>query len=148
MTNLERFKEILIQIPFDHNDLSVVNQEEYSPLFEELFEIYRNSNPVEKSSIEAFVQNDRDLTYKLVHWIPRYQESNPKLYVEYRLLSATIREGMPDFRDDLLELVHLWDFLEEKGFNAQEIFEEINNISGSFLFHQVMDSRRREELMF
>ena len=148
MTNLERFKKILIQIPFDHNDLSVVNQEEYLPLFEELFEIYKNSNPVEKSFMEAFVQNDRDLTYKLVHWIPPYQESYPKRYAEYRLLSATIRDGMPDFRDDLLELVHLWDFLEEKGLNAQEIFEEVNNISGSFLFHQVMDPGRREELRF
>lgn len=114
MANLERFKEILIQIPFDHNNLSVVNQEEYLPLFEELYEIYKNSNPTEKSSMEASVQNDRDLTYKLVHWITPYQESDPKRYEEYRLLSATIRDGMPDFRDDLLELVHLWDFLEKK----------------------------------
>ena len=96
--------------------------------------------------MEAFVKSDCDLTYKFVHWIPPYQESDPKCYAEYRLLSATIREGMPDFRDDLLELVHLWDFLEEKGLNAREVFEEVNNISGSSLFHQVMDPGRREEL--
>ena len=148
MANLERFKEIIIQIPFDHNDLNVVNQDENLPLFEKLFEIYKNSTPSERNSMEAFVKSDRFLTYKFVHWIPPYQESDPKRYAEYRLLSATIRDGMPDFRDDLLELVHLWDFLEEKGLNAQEIFEEVNNISGSFLFHQVMDPGRREELRF
>jgi hypothetical protein len=148
MTNLELFKEILSQIPFDHNDLSVLNQEEYYPLFEELFKLYSNSSPEEKNSMEIFVQNDRDLTYKFVHWIPPYQESDPKRYVEYRLLSVTIRNGRPDFRDDLLELVGLWDFLEEKGLDPQEIFEEVNSTSGSFLIHQVMDPERREELRF
>jgi hypothetical protein len=33
MTNTERFKEIITQIPFEHNDLSVVNREENLPLF-------------------------------------------------------------------------------------------------------------------
>ena len=144
----ERFKEIITQIPFDHSDLKIVNRKEYQPLFEELFEIYKNSSPLEKSSINEFVQNDRDLSYKLVHWIPPYLESDPKRYVMYRLISASIRDGRPDFRDDLLEMVHLWDFLEEKGLNAQEIFEEAINISGSFLFDQIMDPKRREELRF
>lgn len=144
----ERFKEIITQIPFDHSDLKVVNRKEYQPLFEELFEIYKNSSPLEKSSINDFVQNDRDLSYKLVHWIPPCLESDPKRYVMYRLISASIRDGRPDFRDDLLEMVHLWDFLEEKGLNAQEIFEEAITISGSFLFDQIMDPKRREELRF
>lgn len=148
MTNLERFKEILIQIPFDHNDLSVVNREEYLPLFEELFEIYRNSDPAQMGSMETFVQSDRDFVYKFVHWVPPYEDSDPKRYVEYRLLSVIIRDGRPDFRDDLLELVHLWDFLEEKGIEPQEIFEETRNISASFLIRQVMDPERREELRF
>ncbi len=52
MTNIERFKEILIQIPFDHNDLSLVNQDEYLPLFLELFEIYKYSSPKDRNSIE------------------------------------------------------------------------------------------------
>ena len=43
MSNVGRFKEIIIYIPFDHNDLSVVNRKEYQPLFEELFDIYKNS---------------------------------------------------------------------------------------------------------
>ena len=144
----ERFKEIITQIPFDHGDLKVVNRKENQPLFEELFEIYKNSSPLEKSSINEFVQNDRDLSYKLVHWIPPCLESDPKRYVMYRLISASIRDGRPDFRDDLLEMVHLWDFLEEKGLNAQEIFKEAINISGSFLFDQIMDPKRREELRF
>ncbi len=148
MTNLKRFKEILTQIPFDHNDLSVVNQKENLNSFEELFEIYKNSNPAERNSMETFVQKDRNLTYKFVHWIPPYQESDPKRYIEYRLLSASIRDGLPDFRDDLLELVHLWDFAQEKGLEAQELFEEIMNIHGSFLFHQIMDPERRAELRF
>lgn len=148
MSNVERFKEIITQIPFEHNDLSVVNREEYQPLFEELFDIYINSSPIEKSSINEFVQNDRDLSYKFVHWVPPCLESDPKRYVNYRLISAAIRDGRPDFRDDILELVHLYDFLEEKGFNAQKIFEEAMEISGSFLFHQVMDPKRREELRF
>ena len=83
-----------------------------------------------------------------MHWIPPFQKSDPRRYVEYQLISATIRNGLPDFRDDLLELVHLWDFAEEKGLNTQEIFEGVSNISGSFLFHQVMDPQRREELRF
>ncbi len=144
----ERFKEIITQIPFDHGDLKVVNRKEYQPLFEELFEIYKNSSPLEKSSINEFVQNDIDSSYKLVHWIPPCLESDPKRYVTYRLISAAIRDGRPDFRDDLLETVHLWDFLEEKGLNAQEIFEEAINISGSLLFDQIMDPERREELRF
>ena len=148
LTNIEGFKEIIIKIPFEHNDLNVVNQEENLPLFEELIEIYIKSSPSEQNSMETFVRNHRDLTYKLVHWIPPYQESDPGRYVKYRLLSATIRDGMPDFRDDLLELVHLWDFAEEKRLNAREIFEEINNISSSSLFYQVMDPQRREELRF
>lgn len=148
MTNTERFKEIITKIPFEHNDLNVVNQDENLPLFEELFEIYKNSTTAERNSIGTFVQSDRDLIYKFVHWIPPCQEADPKLYVKYRLISATIRNGMPDFRDDLLELVHLWDFLEEKGLNPQEVFEEVSNLSGSFLFHQVMDPQRREELRF
>lgn len=148
MSNVEQFKEIITKIPFEHNDLSIVNKEEYQPLFEELFQIYKDSSPIEKSEINRFVQNDRDLSYKFVHWIPPYLESDPTRYVEYRLISAAIRNGMPDFRDDLLELVHLWDFLEEKGLNAQEIFEEAMEISGSFLFDQVMDPKRREELRF
>lgn len=148
MSNVEQFKEIIIQIPFEHNDLSVVNKEEYQSLFEELFEIYINSSDLEKSEINNFVQKDKDLSYKFVHWIPPYLESDPKRYVEYRLISATIRDGMPDFRDDLLELVHLWDFLEEKGLNSQEIFENANQICNSVLFDQVMNSRRREELRF
>lgn len=102
MSNVERFKEIITQIPFEHNDLSVVNRKEYQPLFEELFDIYINSSPLEKSSINEFVQNDGDLSYKFVHWIPPYLESDPKLYVMYRLISAAIRDGRPDFRDDLL----------------------------------------------
>ncbi len=148
MSNIQRFKDIITQIPFDHGDLSVVNRIKYQPLFEELFEIYKNSNPLEKSSINEFVQNNRDLSYKLVHWIPPYQESDPELYVEYRLIGAVIRDGMPDFRDDLLELVHLWDFLEEKGLNAHETFTKVSKINGSFLFDQVMDPERREELKF
>ncbi len=148
MTNLELFKEKLSQIPFDHNDLSVMNQEEYLHLFEELFELYTNSNPRERSSMETFVQSERDLTYKFVHWIPPCQESDPKRYVKYRLLSTIIRDGRPDFRDDLLELVGLWDFLEGKGLDPQEIFEEVNQINVSFLIQQVMDPERREELRF
>lgn len=148
MSNVERFKEIITQIPFDHNDLSVVNRKEYQPLFEKLFDIYKNSSPIEKFSINEFVQNDRDLSYKFVHWVPPCLESDPKRYVMYRLISAAIRDGRPDFRDDLLELVHLYDFLEEKGLNSQEIFEEAMAISGSFLFDQVMDPKRREELRF
>jgi hypothetical protein len=148
MSNVEQFKEIITQIPFEHNDLSVVNKEEYQPLFEELFDIYINSSPLEKSSINEFVQKDRDLSYKFVHWVPPCLESDPKRYVTYRLISATIRGGIPDFRDDLLELVHLYDFLEEKGLNAQEIFEEAIEINGSFLFDQVLDPKRREELRF
>ncbi|MGF7118696.1 hypothetical protein [Methanobacterium oryzae] len=148
MSNVERFKEIITQIPFEHNDLSVVNRKEYQPLFEELFDIYINSSPIEKSSINEFVQNDRDLSYKFVHWVPPCLESDPKRYVMYRLISAAIRDGRPDFRDDLLELVHLYDFLEEKGLDAQEIFKEVVAISGSFLFDQVMDPKRREELRF
>lgn len=148
MSNFERFTEILTQIPFEHNDLSVVNRAEYSPLFEELFGIYKNSSTVEKSAIEEFVQKDRDLSYKFVHWIPPFQDSDPQRFIEYRLLSAAIRNGMPDFRDDLLELVHLWDFAEEKELNPQEIFEESVNISGSFLISQIMDPQRRRELRF
>ena len=148
MTNIGRFKDIITQIPFEHNDLSVVNQEENLPLFEELFEIYKKSTPEERNSIETFVQSDRDLSYKLVHWIPPCQENDPKLYVKYRLISATIRNGMPDFRDDLLEMVHLWDFLEEKGLNPQEVFEEASNLNNSLLLQQVMDPKRREELRF
>jgi hypothetical protein len=144
----ERFKEIITQIPFDHSDLSVVNRKEHQPLFEELFEIYKNSSPLEKSSINEFVQNDIDLSYKLVHWIPPCLESDPERYVMYRLISTSIRDGKPDFRDDLLEMVHLWDFLEEKGLNAQKFFEEAINISGSFLFDQIMDPKRRDELRF
>ncbi|MEN6292418.1 MAG: hypothetical protein ABFC34_13180 [Methanobacterium sp.] len=124
----EWFKEIITQIPFDHSDLSVVNRKEHQPLFEELFEIYKNSSPLEKSSINEFVQNDIDLSYKLVHWIPPCLESDPKRYVMYRLISASIRDERPDFRDDLLELVHLWDFLEEKGLNAQETFKVEENL--------------------
>lgn len=148
MTIVERFKEIIIQIPFDHDDLGVVNQDEYLPLFEELFKIYEDSSPAEKGSIEMFVQSDRDLVYKFVHWIPPYAESNPKRYTEYRLISVIIRNGRPDFRDDLLELVHLWDFLEENGINPQETFEKAYKISESFLIQQVMDPKRREELRF
>jgi len=148
MTNIERFKDIITKIPFEHNDLSVVNQEENLPLFEELFEIYKKSTPEERNSIGTFVQSDRDLSYKFVHWIPPCQENDPKLYVKYRLISATIRNGMPDFRDDLLELVHLWDFLEEKGLNPQEVFEEVSNLNDSLILHQIMDPKRREELRF
>jgi hypothetical protein len=148
MSSVQRFKEIITQILFEHNDLSVVNRKEYQHLFEELFDIYKNSSAIERSEINIFVQNDRNLSYKLVHWIPPYLESDPKRYVEYRLISAIIRDGMLDFRDDLLELVHLWDFLEEKGLNAQEIFENANQICNSVLFDQVMNSRRREELRF
>ncbi len=148
MSNVEQFKEIITQIPFKRNDLSLVNREENQPLFEELFQIYKDSSALEKSEINTFVQNDIDLSYKLVHWIPPYLESAPELYVEYRLISATIRNGTPDFRDDLLELVHLWDFLEEKGLNAKQIFENANQICGSVLFDQVMNSKRREELRF
>jgi hypothetical protein len=147
MANTERLKEIVTNIPFEHNDLNVINREEYLPLFEELFEIYKNSSPAERNSMETFVQNDAELCYKLVHWIPPFQESDPRRYVECRLISAAIRNGLPDFRDDLLELVHLWDFAEEKGLNAQ-MFEGVSNISGSFLFHQVIDPQRREELRF
>jgi hypothetical protein len=125
-----------------------VNRKEYQHLFEELFDIYKNSSTIEKSEINRFVQNDRDLSYKFVHWIPPHLESDPTRYVEYRLISAAIRNGMPDFRDDLLELVHLWDFLEEKGLNAQKIFEEAMEVSGSFLFDQVMDPKRRDDLRF
>ncbi|HHY00361.1 MAG TPA: hypothetical protein GX531_03170 [Methanothermobacter sp.] len=148
MDDLERFKEILIQIPFDHYDLNVVNREEYLLLFEELFEIYENSTPAEKNSMEMFVQSDQDFIYKFVHWMPPYEKSDPKRYVKYRLLTVTIRDGRPDFRDDLLELVHLWDFLEEKGLDPQKIFEEVNQASESFLIQQVMDPERREELRF
>ena len=148
MTKTERFKEIITQIPFEHNDLSVVNREEYLSLFEELFEIYKKSNPAEKGSIETFLQSDRDSAYKFVHWIPPYEKSDPKRYVEYRLISVIIRNGRPDFRDDLLEMVHLWDFLEEEGFDPNETFEKVINISGSFLIQQVMDPERREELKF
>lgn len=121
MTNTEQFKKIITNIPFEHNDLNVVNREEYLPLFEELFEIYKNSSPSERNSMETFVQNNVELCYKFVHWIPPFQKSDPKRYVEYQLISATIRNGLPDFRDDLLELVHLWDFAEEKGLNAKNI---------------------------
>lgn len=148
MTNTERFKEIVTQIPFEHNDLSVVNREESLSLFEELFEIYKKSNPAEKGSIETFLQSDRDSVYKFVHWIPPYEKSDPERYVEYRLISIIIRNGRPDFRDDLLEMVRLWDFLEEKGFNPEETFEKVINIGGSFLIQQVMDPVRREELKF
>lgn len=148
MFNVQIFKEILIQIPFDRSDLSIVNRKEYYPLFEELFEIYKNSDPLEKSSINKFVQNDRDLSYKFVHWIPPFLESDPRRYVEYRLIGAAIRNGNPDFRDDLLEMIHLWDFLEEKGLDAQEIFQNVMDDSDSILFDQVMDPKRREELKF
>jgi len=148
LTNTKRFKEIITKIPFEHNDLNVVNREEYLPLFEELFKIYKNSSPSERNSMETFVQNDIDLSYKFVHWIPPYQESDPRRYVEYRLTSSSIRNGLPDFRDDLLELVHLWDFAEEKGLNAREIFEKVSNISESSLVHQATDPQRREELRF
>jgi hypothetical protein len=47
-----------------------VNQEKNLPLFEELFEIYKRSTPAERNSIGTFVQSDRDLSYKFVHWIP------------------------------------------------------------------------------
>jgi len=47
-----------------------------------------------------------------------------------------------------LELVHLWDFLEEKGLDPQKIFEEVNQASVSFLIQQVMDPERRAELRF
>jgi len=43
-------------------------------------------------------------------------------------------------------MVHLWDFLEEEGFNPEETFEKVINIGGSFLIQQVMDPVRREEL--
>lgn len=148
MTNTERFKEIITQIPFEHNDLSVVNREESLSLFEELFEIYKKSNSAEKGSIETFLQSDRDSVYKFVHWIPPYEKSDPERYVEYRLISIIIRNGRPDFRDDLLEMVYLWDFLEEKGFDPNETFKKVNNISGSFLIQQVMDPERRKELRF
>ena len=148
MTNTKRFKEIITKIPFEHNDLNVVNREEYLPLFEELFKIYKNSSPSERNSMETFVQNDIELSYKFVHWIPPCQESDPRRYVEYRLISSSIRNGLPDFRDDLLELVHLWDFAEEKGLNAREIFEKVSNISESSLVHQATDPQRREELRF
>ncbi len=146
MTNTERFKEIIAQIPFEHNDLSLVNREDSLSLFEELFTIYKKSNPVEKGSIETFLQNDLDSVYKFVHWMPPYKKSDPERYVEYRLISVIIRNGRPDFRDDLLEMVHLWDFLEEEGFNPEETFEKVINIGGSFLIQQVMDPVRREEL--
>jgi len=32
--------------------------------------------------------------------------------MNYHLLSTTIIDEMTDFREDLLELVHLWDFAE------------------------------------
>lgn len=55
MANIEQFKKIITTIPFEHNDLNVVNLEEYLPLFEELFEIYKNSSPSERNSMETFV---------------------------------------------------------------------------------------------
>jgi len=73
MTNTERFKEIIAQIPFEHNDLSLVNREDSLSLFEELFTIYKKSNPVEKGSIETFLQNDLDSVYKFVHWMPPHK---------------------------------------------------------------------------
>ncbi|HML04172.1 MAG TPA: hypothetical protein VK426_00215 [Methanobacterium sp.] len=146
MSNIERFKEILIQVPFDRYDLSLVNRREYQPLFEELFEIYRNSNGTERSLITEFVKSELDLSYKLVHWHPHCKKTDPNHYLELKLMSVLIRDGTPDFRDDLLSLVYFWDFAEEKGINAEELFKEINEMADSSLFHQVMDPDRRKGL--
>ena len=146
MSRIERFKEILIQIPFDRYDLSVVNRKEYQPLFEELFAIYRNANNSERSSITEFIKSEIDLSYKLVHWNPPYKETDPKRYLELKLMSVIMRDGAPDFRDDLLSLVYFWDFAEENGINAEELFKEINEMGDSSLFNQVMDRNRRRGL--
>lgn len=114
MSNVERFKDILTQIPFERSDLSVVNKKDYLPLFEELTEIYNDSNVLERSLITQFVQSDINLSYRLVHWVHPFEESDPKRFLKYRLITFAIREGIPDFRDDLLALVGLWDFAEEK----------------------------------
>lgn len=160
--SVERFKEILIQIPCESNDLSaitifncdapnttclsVVNRKENQPLFEELFEIYRNASASERSLMTKFVKSRVDLSYKLVHWIPPFKETDPKRYLELRLTSVVIRDGVPDFRDDLLRLVYLWDFAEENGINAEKLFKGINEMADSHLFHQVMDPNRRKGL--
>jgi len=144
--SIKRFKEILIQIPFDHYDLRVVNRKEYWHLFEELFEIYRNANISERSSITEFIKSERDLSYKLVHWNPPFKETDPKRYLELKLMSVIMRDGAPDFRDDLLSLVYFWDFAEENGINAEELFKEINEMADSSLLHQVIDQDRRKGL--
>ena len=121
--------------------------------FEELCGIYMAARPAQREAIRQFVSSNRDLLSALEHWMPGMREETPERYLQLQLMSVSMRNGYPDYRDTLLFLVALWDFAEERGIDPRPLFSaaarisddvDVHNAKG--LIRQTMRPARRDQL--
>ena len=65
------------------------------------------------------------------------------------LVSISLQDGLPDFRDILLSLVGLWNHSEKKGIAPTPFYTEAVEWGGgsAALISQVMDPERRQRII-
>lgn len=132
------FREIIDSIPFSPYDLDIVQDVGNRILFKKLYDIYENTEDDGRQEINRYIRASITQQYKLVHWIPPYLQTDPARYVRIRLLSVGIRDGFPDYRDDLLELGYLWTLAGQNGVEPDRIFGEIAELTQSSLLSGFM----------
>lgn len=145
---VQEFEEILDRISFDPGNLEVVNADEHVPLFNRLFEIIALSNGGERYLIKMFLSEKTERKHKLLHWVLREKiEDDPERYVRLGLMKLAIRDGSPDFRDDLLALIGWWELAQEYGLDAEKLFHEAAAYGGGWLFEEILNPQRRAEII-
>jgi hypothetical protein len=145
---VSEFERLLEQVPFDRHNLDVVNADANIPLFSRLFDIIEHSDPTERYFIQQFIHGKSERLHKFVHWVLREKmEDDPCRYIRLQLIKLAIRNGNPDFHDDLLALAGWWDIIERQGLQAEPLFREASAYGAGWLFEQFFDPKRRAELM-
>lgn len=121
--------------------------------FEALCDLYTAATPDQRDQIRAFVASNRELVSALEHWSPPGLEDDPARRLELKLLSVSIRDGSPDWRDVLLRLAAEWYHAEEQGVDPAPIFRAAANLSNDQgehhakgLIRQLLREPRRKNL--
>lgn len=112
-------------------------------LFEELCDDYMAASPQERARIRAFVDANRELISTLEHWHPPYEDEDPGRYLELKLMSISILDGGPDYRDTLLRLAAEWRAAEEHGIDPRPYFSAAARISNGEGEHNAKDLIRQ-----
>jgi hypothetical protein len=123
--------------------------DQYHLLFEKIAHLYISATPFQRSNMRQQIQKNKDVRQALIWWHPKMEETHPRQYLRLCLVSISLQDGLPDFRDILLSLVGLWNHSEKKGIAPTPFYTEAVEWGGgsAALISQVMDPERRQRII-